>query len=213
MRSPAFAAPKARNGGRALSDAVAPVKRIVPFPRGAMRRAASRPTMKPAQGVLAPQALEEFRGRLQRGSGDIAPDVVSDEFDMAAPVRVIQQGGHVGLACGVGDLRKGRAARCRDPLGDGPQPIQRPAGDRDAQPFSRETPRQCCSETRLGTDADHNRHAFMRRLSFVMTHSNLCGRPLCSSEEEDEVVRGHVQDFLQCDVMRVGGFLKVVHIF
>ena len=46
-RSAAFADAKAVKGGRARSEAVAPVNRIVPLPRGSMRRAASRPVTKP----------------------------------------------------------------------------------------------------------------------------------------------------------------------
>ena len=45
-RSAAFAEAKAVNGGRARTDAVAPVKSIDP-PPDSMRRAASRPVRKP----------------------------------------------------------------------------------------------------------------------------------------------------------------------
>ena len=47
-RRPPLAAAKAANCAEPRTDAVAPVKRIVPLPRGIMRRAASRPKRNPA---------------------------------------------------------------------------------------------------------------------------------------------------------------------
>lgn len=52
-RSAALAPAKAENPAPPRVDAVAPVNRIVPLPRGAMTRAASRPVKKPDRAAIS----------------------------------------------------------------------------------------------------------------------------------------------------------------
>ncbi len=76
LRSAAFAAANAVNGGRARSEAVAPVKISVPPPAGSMRFAASRPTRKPPK-----QPTRRARMR--------APSQKSSRISSSGPMRAL----------------------------------------------------------------------------------------------------------------------------
>lgn len=94
-----------------------------------------------AESVLAPQALEKLRRRLKSGSGDIVPYIIGDEFEVAVPVRFIEQRRHVGFARGAGDLDRDRASRRIDLFGDGLQSFRRAPHNSDAEPLFGETAR------------------------------------------------------------------------
>ena len=73
-RRAALAPAKAEKPAPPRIEAVAPVNRIVPRPRGPMTRAASRPVKKPARAAISQTLVIDPR----RGVGDVEPDVGAD---------------------------------------------------------------------------------------------------------------------------------------
>jgi hypothetical protein len=85
-----LAAAKARNGGRARSDAVAPVKSIVPLWRGAKSADGFAAHQKPSQGVLSPQILEKLWLRFEGKGGKINPNIINYEFEVVLAAGFIE---------------------------------------------------------------------------------------------------------------------------
>ena len=73
MRSPAFAAAKCAKPGLPRSDPLAPVKRIVPRPTGASRRAASRPTRKPPKHATRHMSSKNAASVSRNGTKALLP--------------------------------------------------------------------------------------------------------------------------------------------
>ena len=136
--------------------AVAPVKMIVPRPRGIMRRAASRPVRKPASAHNS-QILRYLRAVSSRiGAGTLAPMLktrTSTAPDVALDTR--EQLDHRILVACIARCRDRLAARRLD-LGDQRRQRVRRAPDNDrGEAFAREALRHRAAG--CVTRADHDR--------------------------------------------------------
>jgi len=96
IRRPALAAAKMGEARLAAKGwRRPPVKMTVPRPSGTRRRAASRPTRKPAETSDAPELLEQLRGelrnRLRRVVAGVEHDEVGGRAVVAAVIAPVEQ--------------------------------------------------------------------------------------------------------------------------
>ena len=114
-RSPCFAPAKAEKPAPPRSDAVAPVKRIVPRPRGSIDLRGLAAGQEAREAGHLPDLRVDARGGLDDAEADVAADVEDGDLDRAdVALDPLEQRDDLLLPAGVGPERERAAARGLD---------------------------------------------------------------------------------------------------
>ena len=135
--------------------AVAPVKKMLPRPRGSIRRAASRPARKPDVAGHLPDLAEDALGRLEDREIDVGADVEDADLERRARVGLLQEGGDVLFLARIERAAEDPAAGRLD-LGDQRrQLVAVAAAGEDGEPFGGEFPGDGGADEVAGADHGH----------------------------------------------------------